>query len=82
MNPGPLEEGGKVATSVVQGLTSQPLALALIVVNCLFLALFVWIAHEVSVTNRIERAQRTEMLDELRKTCETCRDRLQAPAPR
>jgi len=73
---GAIEEGGKVATSVVDSMKAQPLALAVIVVNVLFLAFLVYISHEIAATNRIEREQRTEMFEELRKTCVACRARL------
>jgi hypothetical protein len=33
MNPGPIEEAGKVATSVVESFKSQPLMLALVVLQ-------------------------------------------------
>lgn len=73
---GVTEEAGKVAGGVVSGLTSQPLALALIVVNVLFLAMFVWIGTEVSTTNRIERTSHAEMFTALEKTCAVLRDKL------
>jgi len=73
---GAIEEGGKVATSVVESMKAQPLALAVIVVNVLFLAFLVYVFHAISTTNRIERERRAEMFQELRKTCETCRARL------
>jgi hypothetical protein len=41
MNPGAIEEGAKVATGVVEGLRSQPLSLALIVMNIVFVG-FIW----------------------------------------
>ena len=47
MNPGgPIEEGAKVATTVVEGLRAQPLSLALIVVNLVFVGFVAWIANE------------------------------------
>lgn len=73
---GAVEEGGKVATSVIEGLRSQPLALALIVVNALFLAFMVWLAHEIATTNRIERDYRTAVFTELQTTCEAIREKL------
>jgi len=73
---GAVEESAKVATTVVDSLKAQPLALAVIVVNVLFLGFLVFVAHEIAATNRIEREQRTEVFQELRKTCEACRARL------
>jgi hypothetical protein len=46
MNPGAVEEGAKVASGVVEGLKSQPLSLALIVLNVLFILFVGWLAHE------------------------------------
>ena len=44
--PGAVEEGAKVASGVVEGLKSQPLSLALIVLNVLFILFVGWLAHE------------------------------------
>ena len=49
MSPGPVEEGAKVATTVVEGLKSQPLSLALIVTNLIFIVFTGWLAHEWNV---------------------------------
>ena len=46
MAPGAVEEGAKVASSVVEGLRTQPLSLALIVVNLVFVGFVAWIANE------------------------------------
>ena len=46
MAPGAVEEGAKVASSVVEGLRAQPLSLALIVVNLVFVGFVAWIANE------------------------------------
>lgn len=39
---GPVEEGAKVATSIVEAMKSQPTVLALIVINLLFLVAVGW----------------------------------------
>ena len=36
MNPGAMEQGARIATSVVEALKSQPLALAMVVFNLIF----------------------------------------------
>jgi hypothetical protein len=41
MNPGAVEEGAAVAKGVVEGLRAQPLSLALIVMNVVFVV-FIW----------------------------------------
>ena len=42
---GAIEEGGKVAGSVVEGLKSQPISLALIVMNVVFVAFVAWLLY-------------------------------------
>src|SRR5215472_6481529 len=49
MNPGAIEEGAKVATGVVEGLKSQPIALALIVMNVIFVGATVYAAHQLNI---------------------------------
>lgn len=47
MNPGAIEEGAKVAASAVEGLKQQPLALALIVLNVIFIGVGTWIYFDM-----------------------------------
>lgn len=44
---GAIEEGAKVATSAVEGLKQQPLALALIVLNAIFIGIGTWIYFDM-----------------------------------
>jgi hypothetical protein len=46
---GAIEEGGKVASGIVDALKHQPLVLALIVINVMFLAATVWLFGSASV---------------------------------
>ena len=62
MNPGPVEESAKVATSVVSGLKEQPLALALIVINVLWLVAVFWNAH-------LNDEREDKLISDLVKTC-------------
>jgi hypothetical protein len=64
VNPGPIEEGAKVATSVITGLKEQPLALALIVLNIMWLAAVFWLAH----TNSMREDQ---LISDLVRACAT-----------
>lgn len=59
----------QIATSVVDSLRSQPLALALVVVNTLFLIFLFWALGKVEESNRIDRAQRDTLISELQKAC-------------
>ena len=54
MNPGPLEEGAKVAGSVVDALRREPLSLALVVMNVILLAFFFYIARQAVLTRERE----------------------------
>lgn len=54
MNPGPVEEVGKVAGGFMEAMKSQPLALALVVMNLSLLALFFWIGKTVAATRERE----------------------------
>ena len=51
MNPGPLEEGGKVIGGFVTAMKDQPLALALVMCNVLLLGLFFYVIN-VSTSNK------------------------------
>jgi len=44
MNPGPVEEVGKVASGFVESLKQQPLSLALVVMNFALLGLLYYVA--------------------------------------
>jgi hypothetical protein len=62
---GALEEGGKVAGGIVEGLKSQPLALALIVINVLFLGFMGFIIHSLK-----EQGERKDaLLGDLARNC-------------
>jgi hypothetical protein len=56
---GPVEEAGKVAGSTIEAMKSVPLALALLVVNCIFIAFNGYILSAVA-SNAAER-NKTQM---------------------
>ena len=58
-----IEQSGKVATGVVDGLKQQPLSLALIVMNVVFLIGFAWVLNRVAEGGE----RRDKMLMELCK---------------
>ena len=49
LNPGPVEEAGKVAGGFITAMQTQPLALALVVCNMTLLALFFYV---INVANK------------------------------
>jgi hypothetical protein len=62
---GAIEEGGKVASGVIEGLKSQPLALALIIINMMFLGFTIYIIHSLR-----EHAERKDaLLSDLARHC-------------
>jgi hypothetical protein len=69
MSPGPVEEGAKVATSVVEGLKSQPLSLALIVVNLVFVLFVGWLAHEFNERTTSQYAVKDQLIAKLLDQC-------------
>lgn len=78
---GATEEASKVATGTVEALKTQPLALALVVVNVLFLIGGIWTAHDFF--QRLESASlrkdkmMTEMVERCLMTMPPKQDRLQ-----
>jgi hypothetical protein len=54
MNPGAAEEAGKVASGFIDAMKSQPMALALAVMNILLIAMF-WYTIEKSTDRARER---------------------------
>ena len=75
---GVTEEAGKVANTALGAMTSQPLAIALLVVNTLFLGLIAYILGEVA-GNEGERAKAATVLIE--KLVTDIRDCRQGPKP-
>jgi hypothetical protein len=64
-----MQEGAKVASGTIEALKAQPLALALIVVNILFLGSAVWLFHEVSVSTAEDRNHRNALLTQAITSC-------------
>ena len=69
MTPGPVEEGAKVATGVIEGLKSQPIALALIVMNVIFVGATVFAAHELNIRTTARYAAQDELIHKLIDQC-------------
>lgn len=64
-----LQEGAKAATATVEALKSQPLALALIVINVLFLTAGGWVLHTVADNARSDRDARNALLAQMAENC-------------
>ena len=58
MNPGPIEETGKVATGVIDALKSSPALLGIIVLNGLIFGMLYFVAKE----NRSRQHELTQLL--------------------
>lgn len=69
MNPGPVEEGGKVASGVVDALKTQPLSLALIVLNVIFLLVGYFMIIKIADLAAAERARQDVLLADLARNC-------------
>jgi hypothetical protein len=48
MNSDLIREGAKVSSSVVEGLKTQPLSLALVVMNVVFIIFVAWLAYTIN----------------------------------
>jgi hypothetical protein len=68
---GAIEEGGKAAGAVVTGLSSQPLALALVVINVLFLGFGIWFLRDVINSSNNANVRRDALMASLIKDCTT-----------
>lgn len=65
----------RAAGQVVDGLKGQPLALALVVINVLFLGAALWLFHETGATAIADRDHRNKMEQHLMTSCaNTVRD--------
>ena len=69
MTPGPVEEGAAVAKSVVAGLKDQPVSLALIVVNLVFVVFTGWLAHEWNVRTTHQYEVKDQLIIRLIDQC-------------
>jgi hypothetical protein len=63
------EEAGRVAGSVVEGLKAQPLALALVVVNLMFLFGGVFFLHELGGETASAQLRKDELMVKLVERC-------------
>ena len=69
MNPGAVEEGAKVATGLIDGLKSQPLSLALIVMNIVFVGFMAWAIHITNQRTTNQYATKDQLIAKLIEQC-------------
>ena len=67
MNPGPVEEAGQTARSLIDALKAEPLSLALAVMNVALLAVFWFILSTLATSNR---AREIQLFEQQRHTAE------------
>ena len=63
------EEGGKVAHGVIEGLKSQPISLALIVINIVFVVFTWYIAHEINQRTEHQYEVKDQLISKLLEQC-------------
>jgi len=66
---GAMEEGGKVATSVVDSLKGTPMVLALLVINAVFIGFLTYVAHTMSKKNQADVIANQELIKQILNTC-------------
>jgi hypothetical protein len=66
---GPIQEGGKVATSMIEALKSQPLALALVIVNVLFLLGGLYFLHDLKASVQERNLRHDQQFSTLLEHC-------------
>ena len=68
-----IEETGKVATGVVNAMQSTPLAIALLVVNCLFMGLGAYVLGEVAINAKERNTAQLDLIKQLVTDIRDCR---------
>jgi hypothetical protein len=66
---GTSEEVGKVASATVEAMKIQPLALALVVINILFLLGGIFVLRDIAENLRGQQLRKDELLAQLAKDC-------------
>jgi hypothetical protein len=76
---GAIEEGGKVAGTAIDAMRSQPLAIALIVVNFTFLGVGAWFAHDLFEATKVTLQTRDALIRDLIRGIASCPTPIQIP---
>lgn len=66
---GPIEEGGKIASGTIEALKSQPMALALVVVNVLFLLVGSYFLHDLKLSAQARNERQDQQFSTLLEHC-------------
>jgi hypothetical protein len=67
------EQAAKVATSAVDAMRSTPLAIALLVVNCLFMGLGAYVLGEVAINAKERNTAQLDLIKQLVTDIRDCR---------
>jgi hypothetical protein len=70
---GVAEETGKVASSVVDAMKSTPMAIALLVINCVFLGFTLYVLGEVASNSAERNKTQGELISKLVSDIRDCR---------
>jgi hypothetical protein len=73
MNPGIVEEGGKVASGAVEAMKGTPLGIALLVVNMAFLAFVGYVLGEVAENAKVRNTSQMDLIGKLVGDIRDCR---------
>jgi hypothetical protein len=69
LDPKVVEEGGKLANTIVNELKTQPVSLALILLNVIFVAFAVFLAHTINQRTISQYDAKDKLIHELLETC-------------
>lgn len=78
---GIVEQTGEVAKSAIQSMSGVPLAIALLMVNALFLGLMAYILGEVSANASERNAAQLKLINDLVHDIRDCRGGVVVPRP-
>jgi hypothetical protein len=70
---GAVEEAGKVATSAISALSGMPTAIALLVINAIFLGFTVYVLGEVAANSAERNKSQVELISKLVSDIRDCR---------
>jgi hypothetical protein len=79
MNPGPVEEAGKVAGGIVDALKQQPFTLASTIINIGLIGLMFWLLYYVGEKTSAAREREIKMLYENQKNIQEILSRCIVP---